>query len=417
LARSSGFSQVVVPTSVTALVGTALAVIINLATEWKNNLWAWLIVALLTVGSAVVSLWLYRRQLDHSAADEASLDQSTSDTLVEAVQTTTTSAGRDVATTGNVSGPVYGDVTMTSGHSGLRLGLLAVSIIAVVAIIAIAVVPSVRTNGSAVGGPVASNAAGGASTTGDPSFSTTSAEPSLTTTSSGPSVNGPLAVTSTWPDVRGCDPFTAIAMPTGKKSVTAFPAGAADVRQQMTADGGGAWISGVAYVNLSTREKDAPIEILNIVPKIDPPSRTSPAWVYTPHSEGCGPDYNTRIFAFDLDKSKLEDKGANIIDPDDPSARLIRTEPLGPTFRVTAAQPAMIRVDATSCKANYTWSLEIHYAVAGDEHQYVRPVGPFRSFGVVARDTPVYSKNSADGATFQFIQGGKGSDLLRDGCH
>jgi hypothetical protein len=205
-------------------------------------------------------------------------------------------------------------------------------------------------------------------------------------------------------------------MPVGAKAVTAFPAGSADVRQQMTADGGGAWMAGVLYVNLSTLEKDAPIEILNIVPKVSPPSKSPPAWVYTPHSEGCGPEYNTRIFAFDLDKPKLVDQGASIDDPQDPSVKLIRKEPLGPTFKVTSSNPAMIRIDTVSCRANYTWSVELHYVVAGDEHQYVRSVGPFRSFGFVNKDTPVYSKNSADGVTFQFMQSGKGPDLPRDRC-
>ncbi|PZS22983.1 MAG: hypothetical protein DLM61_24860 [Pseudonocardiales bacterium] len=51
----------VVVTVATAVLTSAIAVVINLATEWKTNPWAWLGVVGLTVLSAAVSLWLAHR--------------------------------------------------------------------------------------------------------------------------------------------------------------------------------------------------------------------------------------------------------------------------------------------------------------------------------------------------------------------
>lgn len=59
--RSAGW-RTVAPTVATALVGSAVAVVVNLATEWKTNWWAWLAVVVLTVLSGGVSVLLYRQQ-------------------------------------------------------------------------------------------------------------------------------------------------------------------------------------------------------------------------------------------------------------------------------------------------------------------------------------------------------------------
>jgi ABC-type arginine/histidine transport system permease subunit len=59
--------RVVAPTVSSAVVGSAVAVSVNLATEWKNNLWAWLAVLVFTVISGGVALWLeYRHTGDTS---------------------------------------------------------------------------------------------------------------------------------------------------------------------------------------------------------------------------------------------------------------------------------------------------------------------------------------------------------------
>lgn len=57
--RSRGV-RVVVPTLVVAAVSSGLAVVINLATEWKTNPWAWVGVVVLTLAAAGVSLWSSR---------------------------------------------------------------------------------------------------------------------------------------------------------------------------------------------------------------------------------------------------------------------------------------------------------------------------------------------------------------------
>jgi hypothetical protein len=55
-------SRIVTPTAATAVTTSAIAVVINLATEWKTNLLAWLAVGVLTILSSLISLWFYRRQ-------------------------------------------------------------------------------------------------------------------------------------------------------------------------------------------------------------------------------------------------------------------------------------------------------------------------------------------------------------------
>jgi hypothetical protein len=55
-------ARVVVPTVVVAVSTSLVGVAVNLATQWQDNLWAWLAVGVLTVIVAVVSVWLTRRQ-------------------------------------------------------------------------------------------------------------------------------------------------------------------------------------------------------------------------------------------------------------------------------------------------------------------------------------------------------------------
>ncbi|MBV9314276.1 MAG: hypothetical protein JO100_11205 [Pseudonocardia sp.] len=50
--------RVAVPTAATAVVGSGVAVVINLATEWKTNPWAWIVVGVLTLLAMVLALWL-----------------------------------------------------------------------------------------------------------------------------------------------------------------------------------------------------------------------------------------------------------------------------------------------------------------------------------------------------------------------
>jgi hypothetical protein len=46
----------------TAATGSGIAVAITYATAWRNNIWAWVVVGVLTLASAGVSLWLYLQQ-------------------------------------------------------------------------------------------------------------------------------------------------------------------------------------------------------------------------------------------------------------------------------------------------------------------------------------------------------------------
>jgi hypothetical protein len=73
--------RVLAPITATALVGSATNVVVNLATEWKTNWWAWLGVVTLTVISIPVSLWLDQRPTRTDSAlgvDDASLGANVS---------------------------------------------------------------------------------------------------------------------------------------------------------------------------------------------------------------------------------------------------------------------------------------------------------------------------------------------------
>jgi hypothetical protein len=60
---SQALRRVVAPTVAIAVMTSAVAIAVNLATEWKHNLWAWLAVAAFTLLTAGVTLWLHHRQV------------------------------------------------------------------------------------------------------------------------------------------------------------------------------------------------------------------------------------------------------------------------------------------------------------------------------------------------------------------
>lgn len=227
-------------------------------------------------------------------------------------------------------------------------------------------------------------------------------------------VNGPLAVNSEWPALRGCPSDPSVVMPAGKAEITAFPADPSDTRQQMVAAGAAAWQQGTLYLNLSVPEGQPPIELLNIVPHIDPPSHVPASWGYE-SLIGCGPDFNERRFSLNLDKRDLHDEGLTVDVPDS-SLKLAPSEPLGPTLKIASDQPKTIRFDVTGCRANYTWYLDVDYAVVGKEHQYVRTLGPYRTFSLLASTAPVYAINSPDGGTYSFTREDSTADLTQQQC-
>ena len=64
------------PTVATAVVGSGVATVINLATEWKTNVWAWVAVAVLTLLAAGLSLWLACRSETTTPAAPPAVSQS-----------------------------------------------------------------------------------------------------------------------------------------------------------------------------------------------------------------------------------------------------------------------------------------------------------------------------------------------------
>jgi hypothetical protein len=64
--------RVGLPTFVTAVTTSGIAVAITYATAWRNNLWAWVAVGVLTLVSAGVAVWLYHQQEDPDTPDVSS---------------------------------------------------------------------------------------------------------------------------------------------------------------------------------------------------------------------------------------------------------------------------------------------------------------------------------------------------------
>lgn len=65
-------SRVVVPTAVTAVMSTGLAVAVNYATGGDHSAWMWAAVSALTVGCFGASLWLAVRQTSPVAPEPTS---------------------------------------------------------------------------------------------------------------------------------------------------------------------------------------------------------------------------------------------------------------------------------------------------------------------------------------------------------
>jgi hypothetical protein len=82
-------SRVILPTVAAAITTSVIAIAITYATAWRDNLWAWLTVGLLTILSAGVSVWLYRQQAqpdtshDVAGPNEAEIGRKASVGLIE----------------------------------------------------------------------------------------------------------------------------------------------------------------------------------------------------------------------------------------------------------------------------------------------------------------------------------------------
>jgi hypothetical protein len=63
--------RVVIPTFAVAVTTSVIAVVINYATTWQHNVWAWLAVGILTLVGASLSVWQYRQQDGADAEPES----------------------------------------------------------------------------------------------------------------------------------------------------------------------------------------------------------------------------------------------------------------------------------------------------------------------------------------------------------
>ncbi|VVJ21604.1 Uncharacterised protein [Amycolatopsis camponoti] len=238
----------------------------------------------------------------------------------------------------------------------------------------------------------------------------TSATPSTTaaSTTNKEAPDSTLVARSTWPTMRGCDGGTAVSMPAKGPAIETFPAAGADIREQAVARGGAFYLSGYIYLFLSATAGKT-VDILDITPSFKPSTHEQAAWIYSPQG-GCG-GLGNRVFDLDLDAKKLVDKGIEdgvdgSMDPSvNPDAKLARNEPLGPGFAVSKDKQGLIRIDAHGCKANYTFSLNVSYAIGDDTVVHVQSFGPFRS-NASDGDVPVYAPTSTDGQNWQFVKTG-----------
>ncbi|MEV8375183.1 hypothetical protein AB0P21_20790 [Kribbella sp. NPDC056861] len=215
------------------------------------------------------------------------------------------------------------------------------------------------------------NIIGGDHDSGDPSSASTKGTISPSNCQSG------FCVAREWPRIRGCDGGTQVAMSPGGRDFTSFPAETEDIRPAVAnADGGGSWRRGHLYMVMSSVDGE-PVTIMNMVQHRDPTRLPAPAWVYKPTGD-CGDTYS-RVYQLDLDEDSLIDLGLNGNPQGKDGDEAVVAEPLGPAFTVTDQHPALIRVDALSCKDNYSWTLDITFVRDGVTG--TRIIGPYRSMG------------------------------------
>jgi predicted secreted protein len=69
--------RVALPTFATAVTTSGIAVAITYATAWRNNVWGWVAVGVLTLVSAGVSVWLYFQQQGQDTAEVSGIAELT----------------------------------------------------------------------------------------------------------------------------------------------------------------------------------------------------------------------------------------------------------------------------------------------------------------------------------------------------
>jgi hypothetical protein len=95
--------RVGLPTLATAVTASVITVAITYATAWRNNVWAWVAVGVLTLVSAGVSVWLYRQQQDSDTADISDTAESTVGRKVWAKRVRAIASGHATAKVGSGS--------------------------------------------------------------------------------------------------------------------------------------------------------------------------------------------------------------------------------------------------------------------------------------------------------------------------
>lgn len=74
--------RVALPTLAIAATTSGIALVINYATAWRNNLWAWVAVGVLTLLSGGLSVWVYVQQQPDMPPDVSRAGDSRSNELI-----------------------------------------------------------------------------------------------------------------------------------------------------------------------------------------------------------------------------------------------------------------------------------------------------------------------------------------------
>lgn len=209
-------------------------------------------------------------------------------------------------------------------------------------------------------------------------------------TSSPGTVDDPLVILPDWPTLRGCDGGTEVAMPMSAESAGDVVASTArDLREQLVDAGGASWGVGHLYLDFSVKSTSL-VQVVDLKPKIYRRVSVAPKWIYTPQG-ACGDVYE-RVFALNLDEPSIADMGLQ----GEPAAQTGAAPPvdrLGPAFKISASDPALVRVDVTSCSGYYEWGIEVTYVVDGRERS--RLIGtltdPLRSWGMSGNVIPWFT--------------------------
>jgi hypothetical protein len=345
-----------------AVIAGGLGVTINIATDLRNNLLAWILVGAFTVAAGVVSAGSQRLSQRKKSRDVSTTPPSADGTKVSGVDvrgnntTVNISSGRG---SGIQARDIQGGIHQTYVNGWLVALVIGVSCSVVAATLIGLNSASPRAEGDSQRSPT---------TPGDAAHA--------------------LAASPAWPYVTGCASLAQVAMPPGRGRIQDFHA-VTDIRPTLAASGAGSWTQGMLYLDLSTVDGQS-IHIQNILPLRVRRDLASPAWIYSP-DDGCGPpSVSTRVFSYDLDAGSFKDEGLPYSENGSvPPGMVSPTAQLGPGFVISGPDHALIEVAASSCRGNYEWNLDIQYVVTGTNTVEHYTAGPFQSYGV-ANNTAVY---------------------------